>query len=381
MEEVDLRALVKLIGRYRGLIGGLVFLCVVASASYTLLAVKREYEARTTLLYADRGSVSSAASGLAGSLGIPLGMSAAGPASWYETILTSRRLARLLVRKHDLVRVLEAKNEGDAIGKLLDRIIVNGKPEANAVMVTVRMPGTPKLYPGRPLDLDRARLAAALANDLVGQLDTWLQTTDYQASSKQRRFVEQQLTRVLGQVNTTREQLLATFRRTGVFAPDDQGQAWLQAMAQLEKDLAAAQTQLAGTEIAQQAGMSSDEVRRLASAAQAAQNAGAVANDVRKQLSELEVQLRREVEVNRKTEDHPDVAQLRGSIKELKGKLNTELAIVNSARTLQEQQLTSQLSMGQARFGELRGRLSALPAPRSRRPTTQAQAGEPDQSR
>lgn len=360
MEEVELRVFLRLLLEQKRLIVLSVAVCVLLTTSITLLGIKREYSASSTLLYS-QSTMSSAAGSLAGSLGLPMAIAQTGPASWFETILTSRQLARKMVRKYKLVPVLEAKDEYQAIGKLRDRVIITAKPESNAVLVAVKIPGTPIKFPGLGMDKDRAKIAASIANDLVAELDSWMKSNDYQSSSKERKFIQSQLQDVLGQVNLTRLELQGTFKRTGVFAPDDQAKAWLGALAQLETDIAGASAQLKGTQIVQSAGLSKDQIARLAAAIGTEQKSNAVTDDLRKQLSALDVQLRQETQVNHKTEDHPDVAQLRQSIAELKGKLNTEVAIINSARGLEEKKLSSQLNLGQSRWSTLNALLKNLP--------------------
>jgi uncharacterized protein involved in exopolysaccharide biosynthesis len=360
MEEVELRSLYNLLRRYRRLIFTCVAVSVVICTAITLLGIKREYTASSTLLYSQAG-ISSAAGSIAGSLGLPLSVAQTGPSAWFETILTSRKLARTMVRKYNLVPVLEAKDEYQAVRRLLDRIIITAKPEASAVLITVRMPGSPIKFPGMGIDRDRAALAATIANDLVDQLSQWMHTNDYQSSAKERRFIQNQLQTVLGQMTVTREQLQDTFKRTGVFAPSDQGQAWLQAMAQLETDIATTRSELKGTEIAQQAGKSPEEINRLAAAADAQQKGDALTGELRKQIADVEVRLRQEIEVNHKTEDHPDVAQLRQSLHELQSKLTSELKIAASMRDLQEKKLSTQLNLGESRWGKLQQLIRNLP--------------------
>lgn len=359
MQEVELRVFFRMLRQQRWAIAATIAFCLLCSVLLTLLVIKREYKASTTLLYSQSG-VTSAAGAIAGSLGLPLSVSSTGPAAWFETILTSRNLARKMVRKYNLVPVLGAKDETEAVAKLLERIVITAKPESNAVLVAVKIPGSPIRMPGRGLDKDRAQVAADIANSLVAELDYWMKTTDYQSSAKQRKFIQNQLQQVLGRVAITREQLTGVFKRTGVFAPDAQGQQWLQALGQLETDLAATRAELRGTEIAQEAGRSPDELKRLAAAA-AQDKTEALIADLRKQIADLEVQVRREQEVNHKTADHPDVAQLQQSLSELRAKLNTELAIVNQAESLAHRKLSDQLSLGEERWSQLRSLIANLP--------------------
>lgn len=360
MEEVELRAFVRLLFEQKKLIIWSVIVCVLLSTGITLLGIKREYTASSTLLYS-QSSMSSAAGSIAGSLGLS-SVAQTGPAAWFETILTSRNLARKMVRKYNLVPILGAKNEFEATGKLCNRVIITPKPEANAILVAVKIPGTVTKFPGLGLDNDRAQIAANIANDLVAELNRWMKSTDYQSSAKDSKFIRNKLRAVLAQMNLTRLELEGTFKRTGVFAPDDQGQAWLTALGQLETDIATAKSELKGTQIVHKAGLSKSEIERLAATADAEQKANApLADDLRKQLSALQVQLRQELEVNHKTENHPDVRQLRQSIAELNSKLNMEVTIVNSALGLEGSKLSAQLNLGEARWGTLKRLLKNLP--------------------
>lgn len=362
MEEVELRLFLRLLFENKRVIIWSVVISVFLCTVITLLAIKREYTATSTLLYS-QSSMASAAGSIAGSLGLSVGVSSTGPAEWFELILTSRQLARKMVKKYRLVPVLKAKDEFQAVGALIERIIITPKPEANAVQVAVKIPGSPIKCPVVfPIDKARAQMAADITNDLVSELSRWMKTNDYQNSTKERKFIQGELQTQLAQINVTRLQLVDTFKRTGVFAPDDQGKAYLDAMTTLQQDIATTTAQLKGTRILQQAGLSPDEVARLAAAAETEAKTSDFTGDLMKQMTALEVQLRQETEVNHKTESHPDVIALRQSIAELKGKLGRGVKIVNSARGLEEKGLASTLNLGQARWSVLMDLIKKLPA-------------------
>lgn len=361
MEEIEVRAFLRLLSRQKWLILAVTLVCVLTVAVVVLHFMPREYVASSTLLYSD-STVSSAAGALAGSLGLPVALAQTGPASWYETILTSRRLAQLMVVRHGLTRVLQANDDREAVQLLQERLSITAKPEAKALLLRVRLPGTPLRRLGAPLDHDRAKLAAAVANDLVAELEQWLRTTDYQSSTRQRQFIEDQLQRALSELATTRRELLRVFGDTGVFAPEAQGQQWLSALNALEQELAATRSQLRGNEVSQAAGQAGAESKRLAGGADARQQGAAILDSLRGQLATLEVDLRRETEANKKTDEHPDVTRLQQSIREVQEKIVRELAIVTEARKLEEERLSRQLADSQQRWGKLQTRLQALPS-------------------
>lgn len=360
MEEIELRAFVRMIRDQKRLILGVMALCLLVSGLITFWVLPRQYKATATLLYSDTSSLGSAGA-LAATLGFPGLSSTNGPAPWFEIILTSRTLARKMVKKYNLVKVLKADNELEAIDKFLEVVSVTAKPEAKSFQLAVQIPGSLMKYPGNRQDKVRAKLAADIVNDMVAFLDTWLKTEDYRKSTIERKFVENQLQQVLTEINRLRAALLGTFR-SGVFAPDEQAQAWLSALGAVEEEVATTKAQLSASRLAAQAGASADERRRLAGAADLDQKAGGVAAGLRKQINDLEVQLRHELEVNHKTVDHPDVAQLKAAIRELKTKLNTELAIISEARNLEESRLSTQLGQGVGRWSKLQAQISALPA-------------------
>jgi len=359
MEEIELRAFVRMVVQQKRVILAVMAAVILLAGFRPFLVLPRQYPAPATILYNDTVSASSA-SAIAATLGFSVG-SVAGPAPWFEMILTSRELARKMVKKYHLDKVLKADTELEAIEKFREAVTVTAKPDAKAFQLSVVLPGTPLKFPGNKQDLARAKMAADVANDMVVFLDNWLKTKDYRTSTIQRKFVESQLQQVLDEINKLRRQLLGTFR-SGVFAPDAQAQAWLTALSSVEQEVATTRSQLAASRLAARAGASPNEQKRLAGAADLDQKAGGLGADLRKQITELEVQLRREVEINHKTTDHPDVAQLRQSIHELKAKLNTELAIVSEARTLEERKLSTQLGQGVGRWTQLQGQIAALPS-------------------
>lgn len=358
MEEIELGAFVRMLVRERRVVLGVMVAVTLLCATVTFRVLPRQYTATTTILYSDKAP-GGAAGAIASTLG--LGVGSSGPAPWFEMILTSRDLARKMVVKHDLVKTLKAKSETDAVSKLNSAITVTVKPDAKALQVSVVLPGTPLKYPGNARDVVQAKQAAAVANDMVAYLNDWLRTKDYRTSTVQRKLIESQLTQVLEEISKLRNQLLGTFR-SGVFAPDAQAQAWLAALGSVEQEVASTRAQLAASRIAGRAGASASEQQRLAGSADLDLKVGGLGSGLRKQINDLEVQLRHEVEVNHKTDNHPDVAQLRQSIRELEAKLVTELGIVREARRLEETKLSTQLSLGVGRWTQLNSRLTALPS-------------------
>jgi len=276
--------------------------------------------------------------------------------------LTSRRLAQMIVRKYGLVEVLGAENEQEAVRKTVERIIVTPKPEAQALLLQVRLPGTPKRMIGNPLDADRAEMAASVVNDLLAELDTWMKTTEYNTATRQRQYVEDQLSQMLDETTVTREKLLAAFKESGVFAPDQQGQAWLSALATVEQEVAATRAQLAGVDVLREASGSGKPSLALATQIQPDAARSAVLDQLRTEETNLQVQLRRETEVNHKTDEHPDVAALNKALAETRAKIKIELEVTRQAQKLQEEALSSRLSQGEARWSELEARLRDLPA-------------------
>lgn len=361
MQEVEFTALFRILRRQKWVILGLTLVVLLASVLYTLLLVKREYVASSTIVYS-QPTISLPAAAPAGSLGLPTSIAATGPSAWFETVLTSRNLARKMVQKYGLVQVLDTDGEQEAVRKTIDRIIVTPKPEAQALLLQVRIPGTPKRMIGTPVDADRAEMAARIVNDLLAELDTWMRTTEYNTATRQRKYVEDQLSRVLDETTTTRDKLLAAFQKSGVFAPDQQGQAWLSALATVEQEVAATRAQLAGVDVMREASRSGKPTLQLATQIQPEAARSQVLDELRKEETDLQVQLRRETEVNHKTDAHPDVAALNKALAETRAQIKTELEVARQAQKLQEEALSSRLSQGEARWSELQARLRSLPA-------------------
>ena len=112
MQEVEFTALFRILRRQKWVILGLTLVVLLASVLYTLLLVKREYVASSTIVYS-QPTISLPAAAPAGSLGLPTSIAATGPSAWFETVLTSRNLARKMVQKYGLVQVLDTDGEQD----------------------------------------------------------------------------------------------------------------------------------------------------------------------------------------------------------------------------------------------------------------------------
>ena len=147
-------------------------------------------------------------------------------------ILTSNTLEDRVIGRFDLKKVYGLKYQEDVRTRLMDNtgISVDRKNGILSITVTDRKP-------------DRA---AAIANSFVDELNTLSAQLSTSAARREREFLEERLGQVSQDLEQAEKKLSQFSSKNATINPQEQGKAMVEAAAQLQGRLIAAQAQLEG---------------------------------------------------------------------------------------------------------------------------------------
>ena len=227
--EVDLFAFFLML---RGHLGRIVLwsaLGLFGMMAYALLVPPR-FKATTSFFVPQTGSASAAATAaLQASAGLDLFGGGGGISVVYLDMLRSRTIADRMISRFNLRSHYAAKTLAMAEASLAGSTSMSGEREG-LVTITVQ-DGDPKL-------------AAAMANAYVGELDQLNQHLAISSAAVQRRYYEQEMIKEKNQLADSEVALRQTQEHTGVIEPQMQAQSGLNAADTTRAQLRARQVQL-----------------------------------------------------------------------------------------------------------------------------------------
>jgi len=300
------------------------------AAAGTLGFAPRTYESRTTLLVAQSSGKNSMLSALSGSLpaelsGLALGVDG-GPIDTYRAILESDRLRRLLVKEFDLQRRLREETPEATVRELdkLTTVLLDNK--AGTLTVRVTIPGTPRLSRQRSWgvnDLEARTLSTAVAKAYLSRLEEYLRENTVFQAQRNREFLEQRLHEVEAELRGAENALLAYQSTEGVTALPEETATLIERHAKLQTEQTMADVE--HRQAQEQLAVLRKRVKAQAKAGvlDSFPDSRVVVEEIRKRLSELEVEL--SAKSQSLAPSHPEVRTLTRQLEELKAQLKAEL--------------------------------------------------------
>lgn len=270
----------------------------------------REWTSTTTIVL---GNQTSAASNLSAMLSGMAGVSLAseGPSTdMYEVLLRSRETRRQVVEACGLQQVFGKSRLEDAIESLGTAARVDTQPPST-VLLSVSLSGTPRgLQP--PEDSDRAirELTVTCINKYLEILQKQLDTLRISSSKSQRVFLESQIPQARSKLYAAQQALADWQAREGLPAPTKLGDTLADELAEVQKNLTAAEIEARGQ------GQAAAQAQRLLR--EQSEMVPGTRTETRnpqiealsENLADLEKRLAEERVFNHKTDEHPDVRQL-----------------------------------------------------------------------
>ncbi|KQN75640.1 hypothetical protein ASF04_06135 [Duganella sp. Leaf61] len=203
---------------------------MVMVAGLTLL-IPNKYTARAQVLPPQSQSGSSALLGQLGSLSGLAGGALKNPNDTYIGMLGSRTVSDNLIAQFKLAQVYDKKIHTDVRVELQNASSIMSSKE-NVIMIDVT-------------DED-PKLAAALANGYVSELQKLTSTVAVTEASRRRLFFEKQLQQTKGELVTAEMNLRKTQEATGLIKPNEQAEGVIKAAASIKAEIAAKEVALGG---------------------------------------------------------------------------------------------------------------------------------------
>src|SRR3990170_1202679 len=232
-DEINLLDYWRVIVKRKVLIGGIVFVAIVASVIYSLILPP--IFASSTTIFPPQQESSSMASGIMSQLGGGLGGLAGGflgistPVDTWLAILKSETIKEAIINRFGLMKVFEAKNMEDARNTLNGMVKVS-KSKEGFISVTVE-------------DKD-PKMAATLANAYVEELDKINKGIMTTSGRRMRVFVEKRLAEAKVEL-TKAEEAIKVFQETNrAVKIDDQSRAVIDAIGSVKGLLMAKEVEL-----------------------------------------------------------------------------------------------------------------------------------------
>jgi len=232
-DEINLLDYWRVIVKRKVLIGGIVFVAIVASVIYSLILPP--IFASSTTIFPPQQESSSMASGIMSQLGGGLGGLAGGflgistPVDTWLAILKSETIKEAIINRFGLMKVFEAKNMEDA-RETLNGMVKVSKSKEGFISVTVE-------------DKDPKR-AAILANAFVEELDKINKGIMTTSGRRMRVFVEKRLDEAKVELTKAEEAIKAFQETNRAVKIDDQSRAVIDAIGSVKGLLMAKEVEL-----------------------------------------------------------------------------------------------------------------------------------------
>ena len=230
-DEINLMDLLLVIAKHNRFILKLTGSVAILSVIYALLQ-PNIYTGKTVVMPPQQASSSASAllgqlGGLAGMAGGAIGVK--NPSDLYVGMLKSRTVADALIERFKLVDLFKAKTMEPVRGALAgNTVITAGKDGFITIEYSDKDP----------------KLAAALANAYVNELDRLTQTLAVTEAAKRRLFYEKQLKGVREGLDLAESAMKEMQEKTGVIQLEGQSKAILGAEAELRAQIAAKEVEL-----------------------------------------------------------------------------------------------------------------------------------------
>ncbi len=299
----------------------LIAIVALVGAVAAYIAVKTlmptEWQTKTTLLLEPSGNTTSnPLLGLIPDLG-------GNESGTFVNILRSRTLRERVAVAADLANRFEVSNERAAGSLLATMYTVESR--AGILTVSVTMEGPPYMLLSEAEEKQLGQLVSDIANTMASELQIYLETTDFTRASVRRKFLEDQLTRTDRELLAAEDALVAYATAQGMVSPASQSGAAVENLKQLrarELDLNVTIQGARETLSVAMADLSSQERLWVSSISEkrnpSLDRLHARVLDVQRQIAE-------EMEIQGKSEQHPDVQALILELAEVQAQIAGEV--------------------------------------------------------
>ncbi len=333
MEQLSFADLMNTIRKQWVLIAGITVLVMLLAGARVYFLIPQEWSAATTIIFErqDERSPSSLAELMyGGSMFRGQGISGT-----FKAVLRSRKIRERVAEKLDLPRVLGLKSIRAAAGRLAPLYEI--EMTASGIMtIRTKWEGPPKGLSGGAEGDEAPKLAAELANTLVEALGEFLNEADYSRATRQRKFLEEQLAQIDGELLEAEDALVAYASEHRMVSPSTQSGAAFTAYNDLRQRESNLRVNLQGAQETEQEALAQLNARERMAISSVSETRNPRIDGLQKRILDLQRQIAQQTEVEGKSYEHPDVQRLQTELDEAKKQLADEVSkdMFTSARQL-----------------------------------------------
>jgi len=333
MEQVSLADLITTVRKQWLLLAGITVLVLVLAATWSYFIVPQEWTAATTIIFERETDVS------VGSLGeLMYGIRAfrgGGMSETFEEILHSRTIRERVAQEMNLVEVLGVETITQAAGRIIPMYETEAT-SAGILAVRATWEGPSKAFSAGPDKDDAPRFATDLANTLVAALGEFLNEADYMRAGVKRRFLEERLEQTEQELLGAEDKLVAYATEHNLVHPSSQASAAIDTLNQLGQRDVNLRVDLRGVRETEQAALERMDAQERMAISSISEQRNLLIDNLHRRILELQRQIAQQTEVERKSQQHPDVQLLQTELDKAQGQLADELTeeMVTSSRQL-----------------------------------------------
>lgn len=319
MEFISVNEIMGTLRRRWLLIAGIALLAAVGGYVAAKTIMPTEWGTKVTLLLepSSPSSSSDMLSLLAGS------RAASSSTATFISVLRSRTLRERVAEKLDLAKAFEVGGVRAAGGQLAS--MLNVESRGGILTISIESEGDSLVFLNDEEKLATGKLIADIANTYASELQEYLSNTDFTRASARRKFLGEQLERTDRELLAAEDALVAYATDHGMVSPSSQSGAAVEGLKQLrarELDLRVSIEGARKTLAAAMADLNSQDRLMVSSVSErrnpALDRLHARALDIQREIAE-------QMEIQGKSEQHPDVQALTVELAEAQSQISEEL--------------------------------------------------------
>lgn len=290
-------------------IAAFVLVAGAVAVIYTWFFVPQIWSASATILFEPQLTTSALPPELAGLLPMTGGRSS----DTYSAVLQSRSIRERVVDRLNLVEEFGLQDHPEYAEEILQGMynVVTKRAVADMMIVNSFAAAPPRRRSTQAERDHAAQLAADVANTLVEELRLFLESADYMRANQRTEFLEEQAKQAEAAMLAAQDELVKYAVQHGLIAPDSQVSEAVRAASTLQGRVTELRMQVEGAREREDealAQLSSQE--RLVVSGISEQRNPAI-DEIQTRLRDLQRQIAQMMEVEGKSERHPDVERAR----------------------------------------------------------------------
>ncbi|MGD9496675.1 MAG: GumC family protein [Armatimonadota bacterium] len=330
--------IIQVFRNQRRTIAWVVFVIVLVSVAWTLLVMKQQWTATTTILFESASAPALPAELTALLPSVATGKDYSGPT--FESILRSRSVREQVVDKLDLVSAMGVDSREKAVRQLENSVnIIYRMTHASVLSVEAVWASPPRLLASEAEEREAADMSAAIANAYIESLEEFLHKADFTRAVRRTEFLKSQLDEVEQAMLQAQDDLVSYATEHGMIEPSSQAGAAVTALRELRQRESTLRTELEGARETEREALQELNARERMVVTSISESRNPALDALDEEIRTLERELAQETEVEGKSDQHPDVQRLRVRLNTARQQLSDE--IQREMRTSAQQKTVS----------------------------------------